>query len=755
MQLVDPKLVEIALERVEGSDFEQFFHEFGAPIFGVEFTPLGGMHDGGADAFQRQVDAFQNQGLFGISQNKPTIFYQASVQKNHRTKIRDTIQRLREYGRSPEILHYVTSQVVKDIDKEEHQLSIKHGVSIRIHDLKWITANINNSLQTIAAFRHNLQHLVGYLYQFGGATTISTSGQIKSESRRALCVFLGQEFDSRRGTTELQDAVIDSLILWALKDTDPSGPRLTREDILSKIEEIFPSAKTYVRESMSRRLREMSIKNNQTGREVRHHTKEDDYCLPYETREKIKQENIDDENLKIQVKKIFEARAQEYLKNRNEGIALSERLSEIALKTIELTFEKQGLELASFLSNEKVEQPDQLNIPDRVEEVVREFDLGEHHDLAKNVVLSIISMSFHKTTNQEQEYFDKLSRTYALLFSLRNEPRIVQYFKDMSSNFILFVGSDIIVRALSERYLTKPAQRHINALHILQEANSSLFITDEIVDEIHHHIKTTDNEFYSQFRRSEHSITWEIARHAPKILIREYFRAKLDSQLKNRPRNWRSFINQICSYNDLHTFKARTQIKQYLQKKFGMEFANRESIDRLVNNQEVEELADKIEQSKDFRVLAENDARLILAVYGKRRELEESQKVNPYGYKTWWLTHEAAVRKHTSELVIQHEAEYILRPDFVLNFISLSPSSAEIQHSYKEIFPTILGIQLANRMKEDVFRKIMEEVEKMWAVDEDRAMVMLSNLANKLMGDQYKKYEANFLEQHLDEPKRQ
>ena len=51
MQTVDYRLVEIALEHVAGSDFEKFFHAFYPALAGVQFVPLGGVHDGGADAF--------------------------------------------------------------------------------------------------------------------------------------------------------------------------------------------------------------------------------------------------------------------------------------------------------------------------------------------------------------------------------------------------------------------------------------------------------------------------------------------------------------------------------------------------------------------------------------------------------------------------------------------------------------------------------------------------------------------------------
>ena len=48
---INPKLVEIALDHAEGIPFEQFGHSFYSAIFGSEFVPLGGIHDGGADGF--------------------------------------------------------------------------------------------------------------------------------------------------------------------------------------------------------------------------------------------------------------------------------------------------------------------------------------------------------------------------------------------------------------------------------------------------------------------------------------------------------------------------------------------------------------------------------------------------------------------------------------------------------------------------------------------------------------------------------
>jgi hypothetical protein len=59
------------------------------------------------------------------------------------------------------------------------------------------------------------------------------------------------------------------------------------------------------------------------------------------------------------------------------------------------------------------------------------------------------------SAEEERLYLGKLSRTYLLLFSLNAEPRIIEYFQTMASDFYLYVGSDILIHALSERYLRK------------------------------------------------------------------------------------------------------------------------------------------------------------------------------------------------------------------------------------------------------------------------------------------------------------
>ena len=133
--------------------------------------------------------------------------------------------------------------------------------------------------------------------------------------------------------------------------------------------------------------------------------------------------------------------------------------------------------LAEFITGEQDERID-FTISDQVDDAIKKTALtGAESIRAKEVVLSILRQAFYTSTEAERIYYGKLSRTYALMFTLRNEPKIVEYFKEMSSNFVLFVGTDIIVRALSEKYLADEDQMTVNMLRILRDAGATLFFT--------------------------------------------------------------------------------------------------------------------------------------------------------------------------------------------------------------------------------------------------------------------------------------
>ena len=104
---VNLEVAAVALDRADGRAFEKFAQALFVAILGVEFVPLGGTGDGGADAF---VEVFEA---------KSSHFIQITREPEHKAKIRHTVQRLRQVGRTPKRLTYITALTVSRLDQEQ------------------------------------------------------------------------------------------------------------------------------------------------------------------------------------------------------------------------------------------------------------------------------------------------------------------------------------------------------------------------------------------------------------------------------------------------------------------------------------------------------------------------------------------------------------------------------------------------------------------------------------------------------------
>ena len=76
-----------------------------------------------------------------------------------------------------------------------------------------------------------------------------------------------------------------------------------------------------------------------------------------------------------------------------------------------------------------------------------------------------------------------------------------------------------------------------------------------------------------------------------------------------------------------------------------------------------------------------------------------------------------------------------MRPEFLLNFVSLAPSAEKARRAFEQIFPTLLGIRLARRMDVSAFAKVMEKVDEASSLDEDRRGAAIAAIVDKLKGD--------------------
>ena len=734
-ELIHSDLIEIALDRSTGTAFERFVHAYYPSLAGIAFVPLGGIHDGGADAF-RDTSIW--------SDGKASVFYQASIEKDHRSKIRRTVKRLREVDRKPTALIYITSQKIPKLDAEEAILSKETGLSIRIRDRAFIAGTVNDSLQMRTAFRTHLGSFLEVLKKIGSAQLISESAHVRSP---AIYVFLRQELERRDDNLRLSEAVVDSLILWALEGTDPIEMRFkTKDEITHTIKSALPFSATLVDMHLNSRLSLLSSKNNPTGREIKHYPKENYYCLPYETRLKVQNENAADELIRIRVHGILENRITEITRDSSLGVDDIQLMAEIGLRTLQLTFEREGLEFCAFLEDKKAPEG-YPTIADHLDEAILDRGIRPPKDQEyKATIIEALRCTFYNSTPEERLYLSKLAHTYALLFSLQAEPRIVQYFEEMASDFYLYVGADLIVRALSERYVRQDDQRVRTVLKMLVDARSTLVLTETVLDEVHNHLKSTDNEFQTSFAKHQSKITSDIARNCPKILIRAFFYARFDSpEGVHPPANWYEYLQQFCDPNRLHRSEAKEDLRKYLLGTFRMKYETRAEINSLTNTEKakthIDEIASQLKHSKGAG-LAMNDALMALVVYGRREQSGEMARPNVFGYRTWWLTGERTILQHSKNLVSAYGSRYMMRPEFLLNFIAMAPKVSDVRSAYRSIFPSLLGIRLANRIKEDVYHDMMKKVNEATDLEFGRVEAIIADCSDKLKSDFHKVYHA-------------
>lgn len=663
---------------------------------------------------------------------------QASIEERIESKVESTIARLREFGRNPTRLIYASSRLVKHIDKLEESLTEELDVVIRMFDANYFSSHVNDSAQTREAFRNHLEYLTEYLRRIGGTALVAPSLNVKSP---AAYVFLRQELDRRGGNTELIDAVTDSLIMWALEGTDPDeGILMSIDEVAGRILAEVPLARELLSERIPLRLGALS-KKTEGRRTINWHRTEDAFCLPYATRLLIEDENAQDEALMLRV--------QDGFRERLRKAGLDETLVDSGAQTVMLamqaTYEKQGLRLAAYLEA-KDAPDDELAIADQVFDAMHKLDVKPTNAYAMgDAVLASIRASLYASSEDERLYFGKLSRTYSLLFTLQSDPQVVRYFQDMAGDFYLYVGADILVRCLSERYLRPEDQMTRNMLKMLAAAGSTLVLAEPVLVEVVNHLRRCDHEYRNVIQSVEQNIDYDMARNVGPIVLRAYLYSKLsDTIATHPPDSWPLFVEQICTYSRLHTRGAVEEVKGYLLGAFSMLFESRSELEALVHDAQVEELGEKLEVWKRHAELARNDALLACSIYGRRNALGEGSTATEFGHRTWWLTKETTILRYTGDLVAEYGgSRYMMRPEFALNFLSFAPSAEEVRNTYAAIFPSLLGIRLAKRMDEPAFHALIQSVNNAQALEPARRAAAMATMADTLKGDFRRNYDVD------------
>ena len=724
---VDPRAFEFALQKIDdGFVFEKFVHGFVGAVVGQTFEPSGGIHDRGIDGLEH---VFQRKEL-------SRYVYQASIEKDPTAKIRKTLVALEKNLVEYEALYFVTNQIFRSKDKAIDELFESYHKPIHIYDLKWLSSHVNDSDITVNHFQVFVE---SYLHDFTQPGKTFVVGDLVDDPR--LFVFLRQQWETYRRDLDLGAILADTLILYALEGTDPDKNVFrTRDDIHSAIARYIKFDPRTLTDVIDKRLKVLSTK----PRRIRSHGSDNAYCLPFETRVLIQERNLRDAALHEEFKTLGAERLHKYLGSANisteDALALLEQ-------SFHRLFHQQGLEFADFVLKGENREAFEKRLPDIIAAVVDGTSVKiSNRESVKTILLVAIRDLIYRGSPAEKEFLSRLSHTYMMLFLLQFDPKLAVYFKTMASKLTVYVCTSIIIPALSEFYLAPPNRRHWNLLKEARNAGVNLVVNETILRELVSHFRMITHAYEEEYRAFEDVyLADEMSTlYIEEIMIRAYFYSKMHGEADT----FGGFIDNFVTPNLRH---AEEELVEWLKTEFGIQYRPDKNIGCKPDKAEVERLYEVLKRQKTHQQQARSDANLILTIFAIREKNNERADGGIFGYRTWWLSKDTVTQRAVNEAFRnKYPTSCYIRPDFLHNYICLTPSSAEIDSAYHELFPTLLGVNISFNLPGEVIDVIHKQLREHKDKNVARLTSVLRMLTDKMKVDPTIRTNRGFVQHYLE-----
>jgi hypothetical protein len=711
MDRIDTEAFEYAVASIsDGHLFEEFAQNLLCQILGVEFTPLGRTKDRGIDGLEH---CFTPNGI-------SRTVHQISIHGDPVKKIRQTLTALRANAIECQRFFYVTNRFVPAQDILIESLYKDFQVSVTIRDLAWLRGNVNMTEGTIRTF---YAFIDTHLHTFAKAGAAQTISDLEGDPR--VFVFLRQQWEEYGSKLRLDQLLLDSLIIYALEGTDPDKNILmSPADILNRICTIIRFAPKQIELMLPARLAALSSK----PRRINHHTLEDKYCVPFTTRCDLEQKNLHDKAI---YEGFLSSASHRLTKHLNEASVQVKDTVTLLCTIFNTLFKDQGLEFADFVLKAESHTAIDRSLPEIVSARVDDSCvIPDNRPVVKDALLRTIREIIYLGTPVETAYLRSLSQTYMMLFLLQCDPKVATYFASMASKLDVFVCTSILIPAISELPLPREHRRHWNLLINAQRVGVRLIITDAILEELLAHINKTIHIYQDEYAGREDIFTDEYCvLYIPEILIRSYFYARLAGS----DITYNSFVEKFVTPKSTD---MRGELIEWLHHSFGIQYREHASLGVTIDRHDHAILSSELSKHKRSFRQAEKDARTILTVFAMREKNNEKGTAGIFGYRTWWLSRDTTTLKAvTACFRHRYPLTCYLRPDFLYNFIALTPTLSDTQRVFDDMFPSLMGISLSRHLPEEIITLVHQAIKAHADLDPGRVKALLRNLADRLKTD--------------------
>jgi hypothetical protein len=313
----------------------------------------------------------------------------------------------------------------------------------------------------------------------------------------------------------------------------------------------------------------------------------------------------------------------------------------------------------------------------------------------------------------------------------------------------VFVCNSLIVPALSEIGLAPHNRRHWNLLYSAKQANVKLIINKSTLDELVSHLQRVQRIYADDYSGlKSHYSDERTLRYVHEILIRAYLYERANGTSISFDR----FLNRIVTPGLSKALMAQ-ELQAFLYDELGIQFVEDEALGVKLDETEIAMLSEELKQLKPTEHQAKNDAKTILTIYALRKKDNEAGKNGAFGYSTWWLSKDTTTYRAVLNCYKKSpRVSCYLRPDFLLNYITLSANRRQANKVFDKMFPTLIGISFSHHVTPEVCEVVHQAVLSHKDLAASRVKAVVANMSTMLMTQAYNKGAnslRHFLEEHL------
>lgn len=687
--MTDYGRLKLALTRIEGPQW-RLFERLATVFLAEEYPSL-------RPTAQANGDDGMDATLFQPADD-PSVVLQFSIRKDWSKKIVETCERLKITAPGTRVLIYGSNQEVgAAANGLKRNLRQQFGLHVDIRDREWFLTNRNHTLANQAEAdefcRTVADPFVSEEVSFG-----RQAEALEDLEAKAAFVYLGLQWEDDNREKGLTKLCYQALVRAVLRETT-SESRMSRAEVKAAVAKLLPA-----QHAQSRDARVDSALKKLTKVHIRHWTKQDEFCLTWDERVRLKNRLAEMEELDSDLRAHLAHMLHRFFDE--EGIICTELVInntvDLARSTIERILLDRG---EAFAEAVVTEAGADLRFED-VEAVVYS-DLNKYKTNTVSEprhVAALVQSALTDPPEDVRAYLRGLSDTYTLFAFMRETPDVQSAVVKIFSEGDIWLDTSVVLPVLAEDLLEDAADKsHTVMLRAAREAGLKLFVTEGVIEELYSHI----NRSLGYFR----AIARGDAIGPVPFLLSCY---RLNGRDASHFEEW---VDNFCGSS-----RPEDDLAEYLYEALGIDVQDLEEyVAKADENLRiiVGEIWHEARDERDRRQVEAGGVPLDMGTRNRlvshdvenyvgtqMRRVERKERQSAFGYKTWWLTLDGTAFRVSKELAKRTGGRAApspaLSPDFMLHYLAVGPVRARLARKTEEVLPLMLNMSILDAVPKDL-----------------------------------------------------